>query len=235
MRSFVCAQCHVEYYFEKETKELTFPWSKGINIDQIWEYYAEDGHKDFTHATTGAEIVKAQHPEFDIWSQGIHADNGVSCADCHMPYEAEGAKKVTNHQIQSPMLNVNASCMTCHHSTEDEMKNRVVKIQDQFIDSRDVAFDSLVQLIDALEKAQTDGTPPPRSTRPVSSRTRPASTSTTCTPRTPTASTPRLHREDHRRLAGRVAQGTARAQRGRSGDVRAVGDLPGQQAEDRGT
>lgn len=159
MRSYVCAQCHVEYYFEKETKELTFPWTKGLDIDDIWEYYEEDGHKDFTHATTGAEIVKAQHPEFDIWSQSVHADNGVSCADCHMPYEAEGAKKVTNHQIQSPMLNVNASCMTCHHSSEEEMKDRVVKIQDQFIGTRDQAFDALVQLIDALEKAQTDGTP----------------------------------------------------------------------------
>ena len=159
MRSYVCAQCHVEYYFEKDTKELTFPWTKGLNIDNIWEYYQEDGHKDFTHATTGAEIVKAQHPEFDIWSQGIHAANGVSCADCHMPYEAEGAKKITNHQIQSPLLNINASCMTCHRATEEEMTNRVVGIQDQFIGTRDRAFDSLVQLIRALETAQTDGTP----------------------------------------------------------------------------
>lgn len=159
MRSYVCAQCHVEYYFEKETKELIFPWTKGIDINDIWDYYLEDGHKDFTHATTGAEIVKAQHPEFDIWSQGIHAANGVSCADCHMPYEAEGAKKVTNHHIQSPLLNINASCMTCHRATEEEMTDRVVGIQDQFIGTRDRAFDSLVQLIRALEKAQTDGTP----------------------------------------------------------------------------
>ncbi|MBK7820673.1 MAG: ammonia-forming cytochrome c nitrite reductase subunit c552 [Tessaracoccus sp.] len=158
MRSFVCGQCHVEYYFEKESKELIFPWTKGLDIDEIWEYYQEDGHKDFEHKTTGAKVVKAQHPEFDIfWSNSIHAANGVSCADCHMPYEAEGARKVTNHHIQSPLLNVNASCMTCHSATEKEMTDRVVGIQDQFIGTRDRAFDSLVSLIRALEKAQTDG------------------------------------------------------------------------------
>lgn len=160
MRSFVCGQCHVEYYFEKDTKELVFPWTKGLDIDQIWEYYLEDGHKDFEHATTGAQVVKAQHPEFDIfWSNSVHAANGVSCADCHMPYEAEGARKVTSHHIQSPLLAVNSSCMTCHHTSEEEMTQRVVGIQDQFIGTRDVAFDSLVALIRALETAQTDGTP----------------------------------------------------------------------------
>lgn len=160
MRSFVCGQCHVEYYFEKDTKELVFPWTKGLDIDQIWEYYLEDGHKDFEHATTGAQVVKAQHPEFDIfWSNSVHAANGVSCADCHMPYEAEGARKVTDHHIQSPLLAVNSSCMTCHHTSEEEMTERVVGIQDEFIGTRDVAFDSLVALIRALETAQTDGTP----------------------------------------------------------------------------
>jgi nitrite reductase (cytochrome c-552) len=160
MRTFVCGQCHVEYYFEKGTKELTFPWSKGLDIDEIWEYYGEDGHKDFTHATTGAEVVKAQHPEFDIfWSNSVHAANGVSCADCHMPYKSEGARKVTDHHIQSPLLAVNSSCMTCHHTSAEEMEDRVVSIQDQFIGTRDVAFDSLVALIRALETAQTDGTP----------------------------------------------------------------------------
>lgn len=160
MRSFVCGQCHVEYYFAGESKELIFPWTYGLDIDEIWQHYMqEDGHRDFTHATTGAEIVKAQHPEFDIfWSNSIHAENGVSCADCHMPYEAEGARKVTNHHIQSPLLNINASCMSCHNATEEEMTERVVNIQDEFIGSRDQSFDALVQLIRALEVALEDGT-----------------------------------------------------------------------------
>ncbi|MGO3040882.1 ammonia-forming cytochrome c nitrite reductase subunit c552 [Ancrocorticia populi] len=158
MRSYVCAQCHVEYYFAGDEKILTFPWDNGLAIDDIWEYYEDTGHTDFTHATTGADIVKAQHPEFDIWSQGVHAQNGVSCADCHMNYERNGASKVTNHQITTPMEDVNASCGTCHNNTGDgKLEERVAQIQDRFIQSRDIAFDALVALIDDIEAAQNDG------------------------------------------------------------------------------
>lgn len=158
MRSFVCGQCHVEYYFDKQTKELVFPWDKGLDINDIWASYMEDGHRDFEHAITGAQILKAQHPEFEVWSQSVHAANGVSCVDCHMPYKSEGARKVTDHHIRSPLLNINASCMSCHKVSEEEMGARVVGIQDEFIRTRDVAFDSLVSLIAAIEKAQAGGT-----------------------------------------------------------------------------
>lgn len=159
MRSFVCGQCHVEYYFAGDAKTLTFPWDNGIEIDQIYEYYQEDGHIDFTHATAGTPILKAQHPEFDIWTQGIHGQAGVSCADCHMPYSSVGAAKVTNHHIQSPLLNVNASCGTCHNEDEEDLTNRVLTIQDSFMGTRNQAMDALVMLIGHLEDAQTDGTP----------------------------------------------------------------------------
>lgn len=158
MRSFVCGQCHVEYYFSGEDKVLTFPWANGLDIDEIWEYYQEDGHIDWEHGTTGAQVLKAQHPEFDIWAQGVHADNGVSCADCHMNYERVGAMKVTNHQITTPMKDLNASCGTCHSDT-DVLKDRITTIQDRFIESRDRAMDALTALITDIEKAQKDGTP----------------------------------------------------------------------------
>lgn len=160
MRSYVCAQCHTEYYFAGDDKVLTFPWDNGLELDDIWEYYQDNGHTDFTHAGTGADIVKAQHPEFDIWSQGVHAENGVGCADCHMNYERNGASKVTNHQIASPMEDVNASCGTCHNNTGDgKLEERVNTIQDRFIESRDKAMDSLVALIEDLETAEKDGVP----------------------------------------------------------------------------
>src|SRR5690606_19437360 len=114
MRSLVCAQCHVEYYFKGSGKEVTYPWSKGLKIEQIEAYYDEVGHVDWTHAETGAKVLKAQHPEFELWSQGIHARSGVSCADCHMPYVREGAIKVSNHHVRSPLLNVAQSCQGCH-------------------------------------------------------------------------------------------------------------------------
>lgn len=159
MRSYVCAQCHVEYYFAGEEKTLTFPWAKGIELDQIWEYYQEDGHVDWVHARTGADMTKAQHPEFDIWSNGVHADAGVSCADCHMSYDRAGAQKVTDHHIGSPLLNINQSCGTCHSDDEETMLNRVVTIQDRYVESRNRAFDALVSLIDNIEAAMEDGTP----------------------------------------------------------------------------
>src|SRR5215207_1439407 len=41
MRTYVCAQCHVEYYFKGEQKRLVYPWSKGLKVEQILAYYDE--------------------------------------------------------------------------------------------------------------------------------------------------------------------------------------------------
>lgn len=154
MRSFVCAQCHVEYYFKGPEKTLTFPWSKGIKADQIFKYYKENGHKDWVHAETGAEVLKAQHPEFEMWNQGVHAKSGVSCVDCHMPYQRVGAMKITNHQVRSPMLNINKSCQTCHHSPESELREKVETIQSRHMEMRNRAMDALVALINDIKLAQ---------------------------------------------------------------------------------
>ena len=53
MRTFVCGQCHVEYYFKGAEKRLTYPWAKGLKVDQIYDYYREAGFTDWTHAETG--------------------------------------------------------------------------------------------------------------------------------------------------------------------------------------
>lgn len=154
MRSYVCAQCHVEYYFAGPDKTLTFPWGRGSRADEILAYYEEIGHKDWTHATTGAAALKAQHPEFEMWSQGTHARAGVACADCHMPYERVGAAKVSSHHVRSPMLDINAACQTCHKATEDELRERVETIQGRHLELRDLAMDAVVQLIDAIAAVQ---------------------------------------------------------------------------------
>lgn len=159
MRTFVCAQCHVEYYFAGPKKTLTFPWSKGLKADQILAYYKENGHKDFVHAETGAEVLKAQHPEFEMWNQGVHAKSGVSCVDCHMPYQRVGAMKITNHQIRSPLLNVNKSCQTCHHAPEAELIEKVETIQSRHMEMRNKAMDALMALIDDIKAAQKNKLP----------------------------------------------------------------------------
>ncbi len=162
MRSFVCGQCHVEYYCGAKTT-LFYPWNKGLKVEQIETYYNEykfsDGHRffDWKHATTGAEVLKAQHPEFETWSQGIHARSGVACADCHMPYRREGAIKISDHWVRSPLLDVASSCQVCHHFPEDELKSRVSIIQERNHELLGRAEDALVDLINSIGAAQSAG------------------------------------------------------------------------------
>jgi nitrite reductase (cytochrome c-552) len=157
MRAFVCGQCHVEYYFHGPEKRLTYPWSKGLQVEQILSYYDETQFKDWTHAETGAPVLKAQHPEFEMWNQGIHARSQVACADCHMPYERVGALKISDHHVRSPLLNINRACQTCHHWPEEELRARVDTIQTKFFSLRNVAMDALVELIQDLKDARAAG------------------------------------------------------------------------------
>jgi len=164
LRSMACGQCHVEYYCGPKTT-LFFPWNQGLKVEQIEATYDgykfPDGHTffDWKHARTGAEVLKAQHPEFELWSQGIHARSGVACADCHMPYVREGAIKVSDHHVRSPLLDVSRSCQTCHRFPEAELKARVEAIQDRTHALMLRAEGAVVDLIGDLEKARKQGVP----------------------------------------------------------------------------
>lgn len=153
MRSFVCGQCHVEYYFKGPEKRLTYPWNGGLTADAILAEYQRNGHVDWTHARTGAKALKAQHPEFEMYMQGVHARSQVACADCHMPYTRVGAMKVSSHHVRSPMLDINRSCQTCHRQSEAEILERVTIIQDRTYATRGVALDGLLDLVRDLEAA----------------------------------------------------------------------------------
>jgi len=157
MRSMVCSQCHVEYYFKGDGKLLTYPWQYGLKVEQIEDYYNDVKWKDWTHKVSGAPVLKAQHPEFEMWSQGIHARSGVSCSDCHMPYVREGAIKVSDHHVRSPMLNVARACQSCHRYDEEEIKLRVATIQDRTYKLMIRAEEATVSLIAAIETAAKGG------------------------------------------------------------------------------
>jgi nitrite reductase (cytochrome c-552) len=157
LRSMVCAQCHVEYYFKGEGKLVTYPWDKGLKVEQIEAYYDEVKHVDFKNKESGAPILKAQHPEFELWSQGIHARSGVSCADCHMPYVREGAIKVSNHHVRSPLLNVASACQTCHRIPEQEIKARALLVQDRNVALLNRGEAAVIGLLDAIVAAQKAG------------------------------------------------------------------------------
>jgi nitrite reductase (cytochrome c-552) len=162
LRSMVCGQCHVTYYCGPKMT-LFFPWANGLKVEQMEATYdatkLPDGHRfyDWKHGKSGAEVLKAKHPEFETWSQGIHARSGVSCSDCHMPYEREGAIKISDHHVQSPLLNINRACQTCHRFPEAELKARVEAIQDRTRALMDRAEDALVALIGDLEQAHRNG------------------------------------------------------------------------------
>jgi nitrite reductase (cytochrome c-552) len=146
MRSLVCAQCHVEYYFKgKDEKYLTFPWDNGISIEDMEAYYDTVNHTDFVHALSKAPMLKAQHPDYEIAQFGIHAKRGVSCADCHMPYKTDGSVKFTNHHVQSPLNNIANSCQVCHRESEETLTQDVYDRLDATKQLADIAGGSLAK------------------------------------------------------------------------------------------
>ncbi|MEZ4333154.1 MAG: ammonia-forming cytochrome c nitrite reductase subunit c552 [Myxococcota bacterium] len=157
MRSWVCAQCHVEYAFEGPEKRLFLPWQRGLDPESMLAEYDARGQRDWIHAETGAPMLKAQHPEFELWSQGPHARAGVACADCHMPYRRAGARKFSDHRVASPLLDVNRACQTCHAGSESELLLRAESIQLQTFALRDRAIAAVVDLIGDLRAAVDAG------------------------------------------------------------------------------
>jgi len=140
MRSLVCAQCHVEYFFDKREDRksyLTFPWDKGLTVEDMERYYDEFMFTDWTHALSKAPMLKAQHPDWEVYMTGIHAERGVSCADCHMPYKSEGGQKFTDHHLQSPLNNIEASCGVCHREKTITLMKNVYDRQDKVLQNRD--------------------------------------------------------------------------------------------------
>ncbi len=149
MRSLVCAQCHVEYYFQRGTY-LVFPWEGGTDFEAIETYFDNRPEfSDWVHAVSKTPMIKMQHPDYELYSTGIHAYRNVSCADCHMPYMSEGNVKMTDHNVQSPLLTIDRSCQVCHRWSESEIRNRVESIQT-------TVQQAMLKAEDALVKAHFD-------------------------------------------------------------------------------
>ncbi|HRW63181.1 MAG TPA: ammonia-forming cytochrome c nitrite reductase [Bacteroidales bacterium] len=145
MRSLACAQCHVEYYFKGQGNYLTFPWDKGMTVENMEAYYDEYEFKDWVHPISKAPMLKAQHPDFEIFQTGIHAQRGLSCADCHLPYINEGGQKFTDHKIQSPLNNVANTCQICHREETTTLIANVYERQDKIKESRIKLEDLIVR------------------------------------------------------------------------------------------
>jgi nitrite reductase (cytochrome c-552) len=157
MRSYVCAQCHAQYYLAGPQRVVTYPWSKGLKIEEIEACYDEISFSDWNHAETGAPVLKAQHPQFEVWSQGIHARSGVACADCHMPAQRRAAVYLTDHFIRSPLDNIERACLRCHAGPRDRAQARAAAIQDCTARLLSRALDALLDLYDEVRRARQAG------------------------------------------------------------------------------
>ncbi len=139
-RALMCGQCHVEYYFAKAPgtvpNKVTFPWDNGFDVEQVYEYYKDKGADngpfvDFVHAVSGVKVLKAQHPDYETWKTGPHGTAGVTCADCHMPYQREDGKKFSSHWWTSPLKDAEMrACRKCHaDKTPEYLRGRVLDTQ----------------------------------------------------------------------------------------------------------
>ena len=153
MRTVVCANCHVEYYFVGDKKILTFPWTDGTRIDQIIGYYNDIDFRDWTYPGTDTPMLKAQHPEYEMFTaDSTHYRAGVACADCHMPYVRDGAMKFSSHAVKSPLLDPEQACGQCHTDVNYAVA-RVDEIQNQVFNTKIAAEDALIDAITAIKAA----------------------------------------------------------------------------------
>lgn len=136
MHSLVCAQCHAEYYFKGEQKEVALPWDRGLKMEEIEAYYDQSDFSDFTHKLSRTPLLKAQHPDFELAQMGIHAQRGISCVECHMPYVGEKERRFNNHHIQSPLAMIDRTCQVCHRETKETLLNNVYERQEKVMEVR---------------------------------------------------------------------------------------------------
>ena len=74
-----------------------------------------------------------------------------------MPYTRDGAMKISDHWVRSPLLNINRACQSCHHFPEEEIKARVAVIQDRNYKLMQEAGRAINDLLDAVNAARESG------------------------------------------------------------------------------
>lgn len=156
MRTYVCAQCHSEYYFEPGTTKVVFPWDKGVKPAEMYAYYSDKPSgftQDWQHPDSKAAMLKAQHPDYELFSTSAHGKSGVSCADCHMPYMRKDGQKYTSHWITSPLRTLDASCSPCHNQGAAWLEARVKTIQDQTFELQHMAGQTIAKAHTAIANA----------------------------------------------------------------------------------
>lgn len=161
MRTYVCGQCHTEYYFTAEDGRVHMPYANGFTAEDEWNYY-QDGHAkgftgDWTHPDSGARMLKTQHPEFETWWGSVHSDAGVTCVDCHMPYMRDNGQKYTSHWMTSPLKTTEESCLKCHDESKEVLINRVKTIHDNTFKLQRIAGETTAKAHTTIAAAKAAG------------------------------------------------------------------------------
>ncbi|WP_455155643.1 ammonia-forming cytochrome c nitrite reductase subunit c552 [Selenomonas noxia] len=163
MRAYVCGQCHTEYYFSAEDGRVTHPYTNGLDAESEYQYYQSGqagGFKgDWMHPDSKTMMLKAQHPEFETWATSVHADAGVTCVDCHMPYMRDGGKKYTSHWMTSPLKTTQQSCLKCHDESEETLVARVKTIHDNTFKLQRIAGQTVARAHRTVKAAMDAGVP----------------------------------------------------------------------------
>jgi nitrite reductase (cytochrome c-552) len=149
MESYVCAQCHSTYFLETGSNRVVSPWDRGLGPEEMYAFYASRPfgfEKDYVQPDSGVALVKARHPDYELYSSGVHASAGVSCVDCHMPLVSAGGARVRQHWVTSPMRSVGDSCLQCHRGkTEAWARERVKYIQDSVYSLQRIAGSAVAE------------------------------------------------------------------------------------------
>lgn len=156
MRTYVCAQCHAEYYFEPNTNKVIFPWDNGLKPNDMYTYYSGKPNgfmQDWQHPDSKAAMLKAQHPDYETFATGTHGKSGVSCADCHMPYMRKDGQKYSSHWMTSPLKTLDASCSPCHTQGTSWAAERIKTIQDSAWQMQHTAGTTIARAHEAIKKA----------------------------------------------------------------------------------
>ena len=74
-----------------------------------------------------------------------------------MPYMRDGAAKISDHWVRSPLLNINRACQVCHAFSEAELAARADAIQQRNFDLLQRAGAALMDQLDAIAAARTAG------------------------------------------------------------------------------
>jgi nitrite reductase (cytochrome c-552) len=154
-----CGQCHIEYYFKPENKATSVAYTSVAEMTPaaILAYYDSIGFSDWTQESTGAQLLKAQHPEMETFLQGKHAAL-LNCADCHMPLvQADDGTVYHDHNFQSPLENeaLLETCVQCHG--DKNMVSYVKSIQDEVTAKETEVGNELSAFKDALAAAVAEG------------------------------------------------------------------------------